>query len=365
MRMNPSPRSRLVLGVLAAASAVLIMPAARAKSDAAPMLTLLDRFTAPSVPAMGPAEVETARNWVTPETEPSHPGKGLAEHPMLYAGEGHNVVYLVNDGKVIWKYQAGKGGEIDDLWMLSNGDVLFARQFSIVEVSPDKQVVWRFDTPKGTESHTVQPVGLDKVAFVLNGLPPKLMVVEKKTGAVTFELPLGAQSLTDPKTVHPQFRRMRVTANGTYLLSFLKLARVAEIDAKGVEVWSYDIPTPWAAIRLKNGNTLITSEGEKLVREVNPKKETVWEIRQTDLPEDVRISHMQSAERLANGDTVIFGAGGAKTPEERSKLIQCVEVTPDKKVVWALQDWKDVGPGTSAQFLDQPGTPEIPGSLER
>ncbi len=26
------------------------------------------------------------------------------------------------------------------------------------------------------------------------------------------------------------------------------------------EIWSYDIPKPWAAIRLKNGNMLITDE---------------------------------------------------------------------------------------------------------
>jgi len=38
-----------------------------------------------------------------------------------------------------------------------------------------------------------------------------------------------------------------------------------------------------------------------------------------------------------------------------------VEVTPEKKVVWVLQDWKNLGPATTAQFLDQPGVPEAPG----
>ena len=50
---------------------------------------------------------------------------------------------------------------------------------------------------------------------------------------------------------------------------------------------------------------------------------------------------------------------------ERSSLIQAVEVTPDKKLVWVLQDWKSLGPATTAQFLDQPGVPERPGDLER
>ena len=37
----------------------------------------------------------------------------------------------------------------------------------------------------------------------------------------------------------------------------------------------------------------------------------------------------------------------------------------DKKIVWVLQDWKNLGPATTAQFLDEPGMPERPGSLQR
>ena len=30
------------------------------------------------------------------------------------------------------------------------------------------------------------------------------------------------------------------------------------------------------------------------------------------------------------------------------KVVQLMEVTPDKKVVWALRDWKTLGPGLHA-----------------
>jgi hypothetical protein len=46
------------------------------------------------------------------------------------------------------------------------------------------------------------------------------------------------------------------------------------------------------------------------------------------------------------------------------KVPQPVEVTPDKKVVWVLQDWKDPGDATAGQILDDPGVPEIPGESE-
>jgi hypothetical protein len=51
--------------------------------------------------------------------------------------------------------------------------------------------------------------------------------------------------------------------------------------------------------------------------------------------------------------------------EDRPNIIQIVEVSPEKKVVWVLQDWKNLGPATTAQFLDEPGILERPGALQR
>jgi hypothetical protein len=248
---------------------------------------------------------------------------------------------------------------------MTNGHVLYTRQTFIEEITPQKKVAWHYDAPTGTEIHTAQPIGLDKVLFIVNGLPPKLVVLNKTTGAIETSFMLPAQSLNDQKTVHPQFRRVRLTAAGTFLLTFLKMGQVVECDAAGKDLWRYEIPTPWAAIRLRNGNTLIVDEHDRLVREVSPDKKTVWEFTAADLPPEIKFRNIQTAERLANGNTVIFSSTGGAKREEKTSLIQCVEVTPDKKVVWALQDWKNLGPATTAQFLDQPGVPEQPGDVQR
>jgi hypothetical protein len=194
--------------------------------------------------------------------------------------------------------------------------------------------------------------------FVLNGLPPKLLVVDIKTNKVKVERDLPAESLTNPHTVHGQYRRVRYTAQGTYLASSLQQNVVTEYDKNFKEIWKYDIKSPWAAIRLKNGNTLITDEKDILTREVNPQKKTVWELKPSDLPEAYRFINTQSATRLANGNTIICSRGGdGKGP-------QLVEVTPDKKVVWVLWDWANLGPATAVQILDDPGIPERPGQSE-
>jgi hypothetical protein len=343
----------------AAGSAVFGQNAPSVKvAKAAPLMRLLDRFTAAGVPAMGPAETAVEPLKWDKSVTPGLPGNGMAQHPMLYIGEGYNKILLVNKGKIAWTYSTGSGWEYDDVWMLSNGNILFTRQQYIAEVTPEKKVVWRYDGPEGTEIHTCQPIGLDKVMFVQNGLPPKLMVVNIKTKAVEVEHALPAPSLTDKNTVHGQFRRTRVTARGTYLVSFLTMNKVVEYDKNFKEIWSYDIASPWSAIRLKNGNTLITDERENLTREVNPKKETVWELKPSDLPEAYRYAPSQSCTRLANGNTIVCSRGGDK------KGVQLVEVTPDKKVVWVLHDWANFGPASAVQILDEPGIPEAPGESQ-
>lgn len=321
-----------------------------------PLINVLPLFTAPGVPAIGPAEIEAPPLKNFKPVPPGLPGKGMAQHPMLYVGEGYNKILLVNRGTIIWTYSTGPGWEYDDAWMLSNGNILFSRMQYVAEVTPDKKVVWRFDAPAGTEIHACQPIGLDKVLFVENGLPPHLMIVNIKTNTVEADHVLPAPSLIDRKTVHAQFRRVRYTAQGTFLVPFLEMNKVIEYDKKFNEVWSYEVRSPWAAVRLKNGNTLITDEHDVTTFEVTPGKKIVWQISPSDIPEKYRYENSQSATRLANGDTILCSRGG------KNQGPQLVEVTPKKKVVWVLWDWTHFGPATAVQILDDPGIPEKPGN---
>ena len=131
-----------------------------------------------------------------------------------------------------------------------------------------------------------------------------------------------------------------------------------EYDKNFNEIWSYPIRSPWAAIRLKNGNTLITDESDNLTREVNPKGETVWEFKSNDLPEAYRFIDPQTCTRLANGNTIFCSRGG------NGKGPQLVEVTPDKKVVWVSARLAGPRRRTAVQILDDPGIPENPGESE-
>lgn len=335
----------------------------RTVPSATPCMEVLHLFTAAGVPAMASQEEPSAMITPGEEAPANLPGKGLAQHSMLYVGENNTRMSLINDGKVIWTYQTGNGYEYDDVWMISNGNILFTRMKYVAVITPDKKVLWKKDFPQSgpehAEVHSCQPIGLDKIMFIVNAAKPKLYIVNYKTGKTEVEREIPYKN-ADVRGVHGQFRRGRLTARGTYLLSYLSQGKVVEYDKDFNEIWSYTTPKPWAAIRLKNGNTLITDENEWRSFEVSPNKETVWEFNcKTDLPPDYQFnSAPQTCTRLANGNTIFTSRG------ENGKGPQMIEVTKDKKVVWVLHDWKNVGDGTAVQVLDDPGVPEIPGQSE-
>jgi PQQ-like domain len=329
------------------------------------IVTVLPTSTAQD--AKSPAEILEAKiavspNW--PSDKPASPavlpGNGLRQHDFLYAGEAKTQnIYIVRKGQIVWWYENPQSkGEISDAVLMSNGNILFAHQYGITEIAPDKSVVWNFDAPPKTEIHTARPIGKDRVLFIQNGNPAKLLVVNKRTGETERQFEL---TVAHPKDTHLQFRHAELTDAGTLLIAHKDMGKVCEYDETGKLVWSADFPVaPWYAVRLANGNTLTCGKG--LVREINPSGKPVWElIPVQDLP-DYKVTGLQTARRLPNGNTLLNNwlnqwnsTVAAETPP-----VQAWEVTPDKKVVWALRSWTDpnLGPATTIQLLDEPSAPE-------
>lgn len=299
------------------------------------------------------------------------PGRGLAQHDFLYAGEWDyrkpdQTMFLVRGGKVVWTYSIpiktpkGVMQEWGDATRLSNGNVVFSRKTGAGILTPEKRLIWNYDAPEGTEVHIAQPIGLERVMIVQNGDPAKLMIINVATGRTEKEikLPVG-----NPAKPHGQFRSVRMTKAGTFLAAHMDWNKVAEYNADGKEVWSIPVSSPWAALRLPNGNTLASSNSG-FVREYTPKGDVVWEYTRADAAAaGIKLFICQGLNRLANGNTMISNwcANGIKDPKEWPGSVQFIEVTPDKKIVWALRSWEapaDFGPATTLQLLDEPGVPE-------
>ena len=286
------------------------------------------------------------------------PGDGLAQHDFFYAGEAKTGdMFIVRHGKIVWSYRNAAGrGEISDATLLSNGNVLFAHQFGVTLLAPDKSVLWNYDAPPHCEVHTAQMIGTNHVIFIQNGPEPRLFVANLASGLMEREIRL---SVGNTNSTHGQFRHARLTDAGTYLVAHMDLGKIVEYDETGNALWSVSVPHVWAATRLPNGNTL--SSGADEVREINPAGQTVWQFTTADMP-DYQFKSIQIATRLAGGNTLINNWvnqwNGPIDPA--TAPAQAIEVTPDKKIVWALRSWNNpaLGPSTTIQLLDQPGAPE-------
>jgi alpha-glucosidase len=283
-------------------------------------------------------------------------GKGLAQHDFLYCGEWDTrrpaqTMAIVRGGKVVWTYDIPNAQEYGDCTLLPNGNIVFSRKSGASEITPAKQIVWNYEAPGGTEVHTSLPIGTDRVLIMQNGNPAKAMIIEKATKTVVKELVLPTRR---PDSVHGQFRHIRMTDAGTLLVAHLDLGKVVEYDWSGKELWSVDAPSAWAAVRLPNGNTLISGNQHGYVREVNHAGQIVWGLEKDDLP-GIPLHTVQEVTRLDNGNTLINNWAGSRPRTEWPKIVQLIEVTPEKKIVWALRDWDTFGPASSTQLLDQKG----------
>ena len=92
------------------------------------------------------------------------------------------------------------------------------------------------------------------------------------------------------------------------------------------------------------------------MHEVDKQGNIVWEYSRADAPAWLKIYTVQEADRLDNGNTIISNwIGGGVTDDEKKRSIQFFEVTPGKKIVWALSQWDgpNLNNATAIQLLDK------------
>lgn len=270
------------------------------------------------------------------------------------------LAIVAPDGSLEWEL---KIGAIHDAQLLPNGNILTQLGWQrVVEVAPDKQIVWEYDSGK-MNGNAGKPLEVHAIQRLDNGLtmiaesgPARIIEVDRE-GKIRHQVKLKV----DRPNAHSDTRLVRKIANGNYLVAHENDGFVREYDAAGQIVWDYEVPlfgkerkgghgpeafgnAVFSAIRLANGNTLIATGNGHSVLEVNPKKEIVWKIEQHDLP-GITLAWVTRLERLSNGNTLIGNChAGPDNP-------QFIEVTPEKKVVWTFRDFKNFGDSTPIQIV--------------
>ncbi len=261
---------------------------------------------------------------------------------------GAETFLLTGDGQTVWTYPRSTR----DGWMLPNGNLLLVITKSaeypgggVVEVTRDGKTLFEY---KGTQSEvdTAQPLPSGRIMLTESGPKPRLMEMDR-SGKILVEFPLQCQT----SDFHMQTRMARKLKNGHYLVPHLIDQAVKEYASNGKVVWEAKTPNwPFQALREDNGNTLITCTRGNMVIEVDKEGKTVWQLTNDDLP-GAPLRDACGAHILPNGHIVVesYGAGG---PVD----IKLLEVTRDKKIVWALYTGRAHGIH-EFQLLDVEGKP--------
>ncbi len=268
----------------------------------------------------------------------------VVSHPFLCADYGGNMIYIVSaQGEIVWEHSANRP---QDVWQLANGNILYTHLRGATEITRGKEVVWEFKTEKPNEVHACQPLPNGVVMVALSG-PCEILEIDR-SGQILKKIKLE----TGQKNAHAQMRQARKLHNGNYLVGHNSDRVVREYGPNGNVVRTFAVQgNPYGGLRLPNGNTLIGCGDGHSIIEVDPDDKIVWRIDENDL-EGNPLRFVAGIQRLPNGNTVVCNWGGHGHVGEQPQIF---EVTPDKKVVWQVYDYKKFSTISNIHVLDIKG----------
>lgn len=269
-----------------------------------------------------------------------------AAHPFFGTdAAGGKVAAVSAEGKVLWQFECKHP---QDGWVMPDGHYIFAHAGGVMEKLEDGRTLWEYVAGPGTEVHSCQPLANGNVLLVENG-PSRLIEVDTM-GNIQKEIPL-----TPPPakvSVHDQFRGVRQSPDGHYLVCRKGEHEIEELDADGKSLRRIPVPGDvHMALRLPNGNLLIAlGEGRKL-QELDANLKVVWEVGPEEIPGNP-LRLVTGFQRLPNGNTIVCNYLGHGF---LGKQPQFFEVTRDKKLVWQFADHVNFKTINQIQVMDLPG----------
>lgn len=264
---------------------------------------------------------------------------------LLFTSEREQKILRYDEsGRVVWEFPAATAR---DVWQLPNGNVLFPYSVSnglnnaetgVMEVTPDKKIVWQFKTHGQVYSCQRMADGNTLVGATQQG---QLLIVSPEGRVVKSFAVRNAQA------GHGSMRNVRALADGHFLVAEESAHAAREYDADGNVLREFKTPFPtYSAIRLPSGNTVTC--GKTGIVEFDPAGLPVWELKNTDVPE-LGIRWFAGLQVLPNGNLFICNAGGK---------VAFAEISKAKKVVWQCDMTRvKSSMGHGIQRLDVPGAP--------
>lgn len=238
----------------------------------------------------------------------------VAHAETVIYGADHNtgkVVKFKEDGTPLWEFP---NRNAHDVQVLVNGNILINPR-GVQEVTPDKKVVWEIGEPIVKHAEACQRLPNGNTMIADNGTHTIIDVSPDKQVVWKYEVPGQAN-----------MRMVRRLPNGNTLICASSNHVVLEVNPEKKIVWKYELPFPYLAVRLDNGDTLISSgagagkKGYYLIQ-VDKNGKKVWKYGGDDAPKEEHLNWPSGFTRRDDGTIYVS--------ECQSALIRVI--SPDRK----------------------------------
>ena len=194
---------------------------------------------------------------------------GLANgHRIAGSYQDRNVVEFDEAGTEVWRMDDLPGGPMG-VQRLDNGNTLLAipDAMQVIEVSPDKKVVWK----AALDGRPTYARRLDDGRTLVSLQQHRKVVEVDDGGKVAWELPIDGMSFSADRT-----------SAGTTLVCDLQTGEIREFDRGGTVIFKKaGFSNPYTVQRLANGNTMVVDRTG--VKELDPKGNIVKDLPMTNV----------------------------------------------------------------------------------
>ncbi|GAB1359178.1 hypothetical protein MASR1M31_09590 [Porphyromonadaceae bacterium] len=172
---------------------------------------------------------------------------------IVVAGSGMDKIVVLDkqSGQIDWNYPLPEGGECNSVAVDKKGDLVFAYSKGAKLVTATKKIRWDYVVSAGEELHTATTLPDGGYLLGICGNPSRIVELDKKgtpRKQITFD--------TGIKNPHGQFRQIKKSKTGTYLVPLMGKPQLLELSPEGDLLRSYH---PLHPSRSSNSNWVICS----------------------------------------------------------------------------------------------------------
>ncbi|MDO4424604.1 MAG: hypothetical protein Q4D17_02420 [Planctomycetia bacterium] len=249
------------------------------------------------------------------------------------------------EGNLVWSYSR-EIGNMSDVQLLENGNILYADADSVVEITPDCRIVFKFTAEDKRNDSTFTASRLANGNTLIGWNTKNCLIIVDSAGKILKTIPCQFEDFPGS---HHNMRMARPTEKGTFLVAHKRKGTIAEYDSDGKVLRVCSVPGKecYGVLSLPN-DQILGSFLDALVLFDAAGKE-IWRCSISDLA-PLPISVMCGLQIRENGNIVV-GNYAANHGETHTSCM--FEITPDKKVVWYYQNPKAPANFMNVQVLEK------------